>query len=226
MDGRRKWRSGRGPCEARASLTAPEVASEPSLQNFTISAPVHEAEKLLRARHLECRWPREVAAVVERLARGLHDRGVCVPEADGPVAHAVLDELVAVGIPDAAARAARNEAWRENRILIVALGVGVASAWNEGVGLLLQPPRSLKSIDVRVHDTIPHRFPLAQPSLPSENRPPPTPHPAKACEPPNGLDIKPVLGTLVPKCASSTRSCGKRVLKPRTAEPAFACAEF
>ena len=52
-------------------------------------------------------------------------------ERDRAQAHAVLDELVAVDVPDVAALAARDEARRELGVLVVALRVGVAAAGNE-----------------------------------------------------------------------------------------------
>ena len=61
-----------------------------------------------------------------------------MPQANSTVAHAVLDELVAVDIPDAAAGAVGDEAGCAHGILVVTLGVGMTSARDERVRLLLQ----------------------------------------------------------------------------------------
>jgi hypothetical protein len=51
-----------------------------------------------------------------------------VPEPDGAKTHAILDEFVAIDVPHPAAFAPRDETGREQRILIVALRIGVAAA--------------------------------------------------------------------------------------------------
>ena len=51
-----------------------------------------------------------------------------VAERDRTQPHAVLDELVAVDVPDVTALAARYQRRRELWVLVVALGVGVATA--------------------------------------------------------------------------------------------------
>ncbi len=61
-----------------------------------------------------------------------------------PQAHAVLDEFVAVDVPHVAALTPYNEARRMLGILIVAFGVGMGAARNEGMALLLQVARSFK----------------------------------------------------------------------------------
>src|SRR5262245_19808133 len=56
-----------------------------------------------------------------------------VTQADSTIAHAILDVLVAVDIPNAAAGAAGDESRRENGILIVSLCISVASTRDEPV---------------------------------------------------------------------------------------------
>ena len=92
---------------------------------------VDQAEERLGALELEGRGPGEVGAELERRAHRLDHRGIGVAERDRAQAHAVLDELVAVDVPDVAALAARDQRRRELRVLVVALGVGVAAARHE-----------------------------------------------------------------------------------------------
>ena len=66
-------------------------------------------------------------------------------ETDRAVAHAVLDVLVAVDVPDAAAGAALYEARSKYGILVVALCVGVAAAGNQRVRSLFQTSRVLET---------------------------------------------------------------------------------
>ena len=57
-----------------------------------------------------------------------------VAERDGPQAHAVLDELAAVEIPDVAAASPDDESGRALGVLVVALRVRVGAARDELVG--------------------------------------------------------------------------------------------
>ena len=50
-----------------------------------------------------------------------------VAQHDGAQAHAVLEELVAVDVPDAAAAPALDERRHALRVLVIALGVGMRS---------------------------------------------------------------------------------------------------
>ena len=124
---------------------------------------VDQVEELLGARHLHRRGTGEVAAPLEFPLRRLQDRRIGVPQADRPVAHAVFDVLLALGIPDPAAQAARNEPRRADRILIIALGIGVAAAWNQRVGALLEisrmPPLMLETVHVGAHVILPASLP-------------------------------------------------------------------
>jgi hypothetical protein len=52
-------------------------------------------------------------------------------EPNRAVAHAIFDVLTPVRIPDTTSQAAGDESWRQDRILIIPLGVGVASAWDQ-----------------------------------------------------------------------------------------------
>ena len=100
----------RGPCSARASLTAAVSAVEPSLVNFTISAPSIDRQEL--PRRTRARWrPGRVKFVpsASDARTASTTGGIGVAERHGAQAHAVLDELVAVGVPDVAAEAARDE---------------------------------------------------------------------------------------------------------------------
>jgi hypothetical protein len=84
-------------------------------------------------------------------------------EGDGAVAHPVFDVLPAIGVPDPASEAARDETGREDRILIIALGVGVAPAGNQVVRDVLEARRELPAVNwkslelmtVRAHSPLP-----------------------------------------------------------------------
>ena len=52
--------------------------------------------------------------------------------------HAIFDVLIAVHIPDMAAKPTVDKAGRQLRILVVALGVGVRAAWNQAMCTPLQ----------------------------------------------------------------------------------------
>ena len=67
--------------------------------------------------------------------RRLDHRRVGVTQRDRAQTHAVLDEFVAIEIPDVAALAAGDEAGRALRPLVVSLGVGVRAAGNDVVNL-------------------------------------------------------------------------------------------
>ena len=59
--------------------------------------------------------------------------------------HAVLQQLVAVGIPHPRAFAADQDRQRVGGVLIVALGVGVGTAGNQAVQALGQRQRSVEA---------------------------------------------------------------------------------
>ncbi len=146
---------------ARASVIAAVFAVEPSLQNFTISAAGMRSSKRLGRLELDQRRPREVRAEQHLAVRSLDDRRIGVAERDGPKPHAVLDELVAVGVPDATAGAARDQARRELGKLVVAFRVRVRTAGDEGVCAIAQleslrrsqmsPQRLLSGFDPPTH---------------------------------------------------------------------------
>ena len=99
--------------------------------NFTISAP---SIKPGTPRRTRARWG---AGRVKLVPSSSDARtasttgGIGVAERDRAQPHAVLDELVAVDVPDVAALAARDQRRRELGVLVVALGVGVATARHE-----------------------------------------------------------------------------------------------
>ena len=72
--------------------------------------------------------PGKVRAKREALLGGGDHLWVSVPKPDGPKTHAIFDEFIAIDIPHPAAVAARDETGCEDRILIVALRIGVAAA--------------------------------------------------------------------------------------------------
>jgi hypothetical protein len=82
----------------------------------------------INARNSSAHDSSSVGAEVERRALGLDHGGVGVAERHGAKPHPVLDELVAVEVPDAAALAARDQRRGELGVLVVALGVGMAPA--------------------------------------------------------------------------------------------------
>ncbi len=73
----------------------------------------------------------EVGAQLERGPHGVDHGGKGVPEPDGTQTHAVLDELVAVGIPDTTARSPGEHSRRQCGKLVGALGIGVAATGHE-----------------------------------------------------------------------------------------------
>ena len=108
---------------------------------------VDQGQELLRARHLYGRGAREVGASGEFLLHGLQNRRVGMAETDRAVAHAVFDVLAAVGVPDAASQAARDEPWRQDRVLIVPFRVGVASAWDQVMSQFLDTSWDLQIME-------------------------------------------------------------------------------
>ena len=102
---------------------------------------VDQRQEALRARHLERRGAGEVAAAHQLAPRRVDHRGIGVAEPDRAVAHAVLDVLPAVGVPHPAAEPARDEPGRQDRVLVVALGVGVAAARDQVMGHVPQARR-------------------------------------------------------------------------------------
>ena len=108
---------------------------------------VDQGQELLRARHLYGRGAREVGASGEFLLHGLQNRRVGMTETDRAVAHAVFDVLAAVGVPDPASQAARDEPWCQDRVLIVPLRVGVASTWNQVMSQFLDTSGDLQVME-------------------------------------------------------------------------------
>ena len=119
------------PVWARASFTAAETTVEPSFANFTISRMGQHAEQRLGTLHLDRRRPVEIRPELHLADRGLDDRRVGMAQRHRTQAHRILDELAPVGVPHAAATPAGDERRSIGRILIVALGVGVAAARDE-----------------------------------------------------------------------------------------------
>ena len=107
---------------------------------------VDQRQELLGARHLDRRRAGEVAAAQQLALHRVDHRGIGVAEPDRAVAHAVLDVLAAVAVPHPAAAPARDEPGRQDRVLIVALGVGVAAARDQVVGELAQARRYLMAV--------------------------------------------------------------------------------
>jgi hypothetical protein len=105
---------------------------------------VDQLQEGLGAGRLDRRRAGEVAAAQQFALHGLDHGGIGVTEADGAVAHPVLDVLTAVHVPDPAAGAARDECRREDRILIITLGVGVTPARDQLMGPRLEGRRSLR----------------------------------------------------------------------------------
>ena len=99
---------------------------------------VDDAAQLLGALHLERRGPGEVDAVLHRGDRSAQHGGVGVTECHRAQPHAVLDELIAVDIPDPTALAPDDEARRAGGKLVVSLGIGMTAARDKIVRLFLQ----------------------------------------------------------------------------------------
>ena len=98
-------------------------------------------EERLGALELERRRPREVDAEAHLPGRGLDHRLESVAERDRPKAHAVLEELVPVAVPDAAALAPHEERRRVGGKLIIAFRVRVRSAGDHLVHPLAEARR-------------------------------------------------------------------------------------
>jgi hypothetical protein len=97
-----------------------------------------QLDESLGVLQLDRRRPVEVASPLHLLLRRLHDLGERVPERDCAEPHGVLDVLVAVDVPDAAALAARDEPRGLLGVLVVALCVGVRAAWDDSARALLE----------------------------------------------------------------------------------------
>lgn len=105
------------------------MAVDPSLVNFAMSAP--GTSSIRRSAHsTSSAEGRKVRASGQLLNRGFHDSWKAMAQRHRAQSHSVFDKLVAVDVPYMAARASRDEAWREERVLIVALRVGMRSAWD------------------------------------------------------------------------------------------------
>src|SRR6185437_1324252 len=94
-------------------------------------------QELLGALHLDRRRTCEVGAERQLLGGSADHRLVGVTQSDRAQPHAVLDELVAVHVPGMTALAAHDERRCTLGELVIALGVGVRPAGNDGAG----PPR-------------------------------------------------------------------------------------
>jgi hypothetical protein len=109
-----------------------------SAQIATMSRPVYarasfsdDLEESLGALELVDRRAGEIRSDREGLPNGLDDRRVRVTEGHRPEAHAVLDELVAVRVPDVASRSAFDDPRSKRGELIFALRVRVGAPWND-----------------------------------------------------------------------------------------------
>lgn len=99
---------------------------------------VDQFEKAFRAIHLDGAWAREVAPVLQRIAHSLQDRRIGMAQPHRPVAHAIFDIFIAIDIDDMRTATALDESRRQNRVLIIALGIGVATTGNKRMGLAAQ----------------------------------------------------------------------------------------
>ena len=115
------------PVYARASRTAAFTASEPFLANFTMSPPTI-CEQRFRRLELDDGGPAEVRSQWHLPRCRLDHRCEGMSQRHRTEAHAVLDELVAVGIPHTATQSTLQHRKGVSRILIVALGVRVSAS--------------------------------------------------------------------------------------------------
>ena len=79
-------------------------------------------------------------------------------EGHGPKTGAVLDELVAVDIPDAGAQTSLDESRSILGVLVVALGVRVSASWDELVGSLAELDRPIEA-----HSRVPTQITTLRP---------------------------------------------------------------
>jgi len=96
-----------------------------------------QAQQRLGTLHLEDRGPIEIGAREHLAVRGFDNGGKRMSERDAPQPGTVFDVLVAVGVLHVASPAPDDERGCQLGILVVALGVGVASAGYQGVCLLM-----------------------------------------------------------------------------------------
>ncbi|MNE26254.1 hypothetical protein D3C80_1196120 [compost metagenome] len=76
-------------------------------------------------------------------------------KADSPIAHTVLDIFISIDIPDMAAVSSGNKTGRQDRVLVVALGIGMGAARYDGAGALAQSIRVFEIFDEILHGAIP-----------------------------------------------------------------------
>ena len=72
----------------------------------------------------------KIDSKLDMLAGSLDDLWKGMTERDGAQTHAVFDELIAVQIPDVAAKAPGDEARRDDRVLVITLRISVRTARN------------------------------------------------------------------------------------------------
>src|SRR5690606_4093059 len=96
---------------------------------------VDQLEKTFRTFDFYRARPREIASVLQGIAHGAKDRRIGMAKTDSPIAHAIFDIFVTIDIEYMRAGAALDEARSQNRILVVALGIGVAATRNKRVCL-------------------------------------------------------------------------------------------
>ena len=96
----------------------------------------HTAEELLGAGHLERTRPHEVGPMGKLPLHRLDDGREGMTQPDGAEPHPVLDEFIAIHVPDVTAMAPRDEGRSDHGILVVALRVGVGAARDQRVGPL------------------------------------------------------------------------------------------
>ncbi len=110
-----------------------------------------QVDEILGELELEDAGAREIQAAVDLLLHSAIHRRMVVPERDHAVAHAPVDEAIAVDVPAVRAFGARHHARRPARELILALAVRVAAAGNDCVEPLRKLEAAREGVDPLAH---------------------------------------------------------------------------
>ena len=109
------------------------------LGELDLVGPFNDTKDRLGAFDLDGAGPGEVRPQLQLTPYGLEYGGISMAERHRTQTHAILDELVAVQVPDMAATPPLNEGRGQLGKLVVAFRVGVAAAGDKGVASLSDP---------------------------------------------------------------------------------------
>ncbi len=121
------------PGVGSGKLHGRRVRRGPVLGELDLVGSFDDPENLLGTFNLDRAGPREIRSELQLTPNGVENWRIGVAEGHRPEAHPVLDEFVAVHVPDMAAEAPLDERRSQLGKLVVSLGVGVTSTGNEPV---------------------------------------------------------------------------------------------